>query len=117
MAAPLAPSFPVLMGARVLQGLGAAAVPVRRLLVKEKELTRARDALAAERRRMPMGGTWASLDLTALARQEQWEGSPEGYPQTPAYEWLNWHDGYGEAAMAEDWSDQVQRGVQAFRDN
>ncbi len=29
VAAPLAPSFPVLMGARVLQGVGAAAVPVR----------------------------------------------------------------------------------------
>jgi predicted dithiol-disulfide oxidoreductase (DUF899 family) len=41
-----------------------------------------------------MGGTWSYLDLTALGRQEEWEDSPEGYPQTPAYEWWNWHDEY-----------------------
>ena len=35
----------------------------------------------------PMGGTWAYLDITALGRQEEWEDSPEGYPQTPTYEW------------------------------
>jgi hypothetical protein len=34
-----------------------------------------------------MGGTWAYLDLTALGRQEDWEDSPEGYPQTPPYSW------------------------------
>jgi predicted dithiol-disulfide oxidoreductase (DUF899 family) len=34
-----------------------------------------------------MGGTWSYLDLTALGRQETWEDSPEGYPQTPPYEW------------------------------
>jgi predicted dithiol-disulfide oxidoreductase (DUF899 family) len=39
-----------------------------------------------------MGGTWAYLDLTALGRQETWEDSPEGYPQTPPYEWWGWHD-------------------------
>src|SRR5438876_1072063 len=107
----------------------------QQLLVKEKELTRARDALAAERRRMPwytikddfdkdfgvdewhgtnafirdgdsvfrtyfinergdeqMGNTWNYLDITALGRQEEWEDSPEGYPQTPPYEWWIWHD-------------------------
>ena len=64
-----------------------------------------------------MGSTWSYLDITALGRQEQWEDSPEGYPQTPAYEWWNWHDEYGETAMANGWSDQVQRGVQAFRDS
>ena len=42
-----------------------------------------------------MGGTWAYLDLTALGRQEEWEDSPAGYPQTPAYDWWNWHDEYG----------------------
>jgi predicted dithiol-disulfide oxidoreductase (DUF899 family) len=41
-----------------------------------------------------MGGTWSYLDLTALGRQETWEDSPEGYPQTPPYEWWNWHDEY-----------------------
>ena len=41
-----------------------------------------------------MGGTWAYLDLTALGRQEEWEDSPEGYPQTPPYQWWRWHDAY-----------------------
>ncbi len=39
-----------------------------------------------------MGGTWDYLDITALGRQEEWEDSPEGYPQTPPYEWWKWHD-------------------------
>ena len=39
-----------------------------------------------------MGGTWAYLDITALGRQEEWEDSPEGYPQTPPYGWWTWHD-------------------------
>jgi predicted dithiol-disulfide oxidoreductase (DUF899 family) len=42
-----------------------------------------------------MGSTWSYLDITALGRQEEWEDSPEGYPQTPPYEWWNWHDEYG----------------------
>jgi predicted dithiol-disulfide oxidoreductase (DUF899 family) len=45
-----------------------------------------------------MGTTWAYLDVTALGRQEQWEDSPEGYPQTPPYQWWNYHDAYGDAA-------------------
>jgi predicted dithiol-disulfide oxidoreductase (DUF899 family) len=44
-----------------------------------------------------MGSTWSYLDITALGRQEEWEDSPEGYPQTPPYEWWNWHDEYGRA--------------------
>ncbi len=39
-----------------------------------------------------MGSTWSYLDLTALGRQEEWEDSPEGYPQTPPYQWWFWHD-------------------------
>jgi predicted dithiol-disulfide oxidoreductase (DUF899 family) len=39
-----------------------------------------------------MGSTWNYLDITALGRQEEWEDSPEGYPQTPPYEWWIWHD-------------------------
>ena len=31
-----------------------------------------------------MGTTWSYLDATPLGRQETWEDSPEGYPQTPA---------------------------------
>jgi predicted dithiol-disulfide oxidoreductase (DUF899 family) len=41
-----------------------------------------------------MGTTWSYLDMTALGRQENWEDSPEGYPQTPPYEWWVWHDEY-----------------------
>jgi predicted dithiol-disulfide oxidoreductase (DUF899 family) len=39
-----------------------------------------------------MGNTWNYLDITALGRQEEWEDSPEGYPQTAPYEWWIWHD-------------------------
>jgi len=41
-----------------------------------------------------MGSTWAYLDMTALGRQEEWEDSPEGYPQTPPYGWWRLHDEY-----------------------
>src|SRR5688500_15497307 len=41
-----------------------------------------------------MGSTWSYLDITALGRQEEWEDSPEGYPQTPPYQWWNYHDAY-----------------------
>jgi predicted dithiol-disulfide oxidoreductase (DUF899 family) len=44
-----------------------------------------------------MGSTWTYLDLTALGRQEQWEDSPEGYPQTPPYQWWHRHDEYPSA--------------------
>ena len=42
-----------------------------------------------------MGSTWSYLDITALGRQESWEDSPEGYPQTAPYEWWSYHDTYG----------------------
>ena len=45
-----------------------------------------------------MGSTWSYLDLTALGGQEEWEDSPEGYPQTPPYQWWNLHDEYGHGA-------------------
>lgn len=41
-----------------------------------------------------MGSTWNYLDLTALGRQEEWEDSPEGYPQGPSYTWWRLHDEY-----------------------
>lgn len=40
--------------------------------------------------------TWNFLDMTALGRQETWEQSAEGYPQTAPYQWWRWHDAYGE---------------------
>ena len=44
-----------------------------------------------------MGSTWNYLDITALGRQESWEDSPEGYPQTEPYGWWNRHDEYEHA--------------------
>ncbi|RNG34221.1 DUF899 domain-containing protein [Streptomyces botrytidirepellens] len=57
-----------------------------------------------------LGSTWSYLDMTALGRQETWEDSPEGYPQTPPYEWWNWHDSYGDTEPAQEWLDQTRRG-------
>jgi predicted dithiol-disulfide oxidoreductase (DUF899 family) len=47
-----------------------------------------------------LGTTWSYLDITALGRQENWEHSPVGYPQTPPYEWWNWHDQYDDPNRA-----------------
>ena len=44
-----------------------------------------------------LGSTWSYLDLTALGRQEEWEDSPEGYPQSPPYQWWRLHDEYDKA--------------------
>ena len=47
-----------------------------------------------------LGSTWSYLDITALGRQEEWEDSPEGYPQDRPYSWWNRHDEYGSAEAA-----------------
>jgi predicted dithiol-disulfide oxidoreductase (DUF899 family) len=53
-----------------------------------------------------MGSTWSYLDLTPLGRQETWEDSPAGYPQTKPYEWWNWHDNYDTKAPTDpNWVD------------
>jgi predicted dithiol-disulfide oxidoreductase (DUF899 family) len=44
-----------------------------------------------------LGSNWTFLDLTPLGRQEDWEDSPEGSPQTPRYEWWRRHDEYEDA--------------------
>ena len=41
-----------------------------------------------------LGSTWSYMDLAPLGRQEDWEDSPEGYPQGRAYEWWRRHDEY-----------------------
>jgi predicted dithiol-disulfide oxidoreductase (DUF899 family)/ketosteroid isomerase-like protein len=41
-----------------------------------------------------LGSNWTFLDLTPFGRQEEWEDSPEGYPQTPPYKWWRRHDEY-----------------------
>jgi predicted dithiol-disulfide oxidoreductase (DUF899 family) len=48
-----------------------------------------------------LGSTWSYLDLAALGRQETWEDSPEGYPQSAPYVWWNWHDEYDHPEMAQ----------------
>jgi predicted dithiol-disulfide oxidoreductase (DUF899 family) len=60
-----------------------------------------------------LGSTWSYLDMTALGRQEEWEDSPKDYPQTPPYEWWNWHDEYDNAQPSREWSAQVERGIRA----
>ena len=63
-----------------------------------------------------MGTTWSYLDMTALGRQETWEDSPEGYPQTPTYKWWNWHDNYeAEASPDPKWVKVSGAGEAAFR--
>ena len=61
-----------------------------------------------------LGSTWSYLDITALGRQEEWEDSPEGYPQSPAYQWWTWHDAYADAPPTEEWTEQVARGIDAM---
>lgn len=41
-----------------------------------------------------LGTVWSMLDLTPYGRQEEWEDSPEGWPQTPPYQWWRYHDQY-----------------------
>lgn len=41
-----------------------------------------------------LGSNWTFLDLTPLGRQEDWEDSPDGWPQGPRYEWWRRHDEY-----------------------
>jgi len=41
-----------------------------------------------------LGTVWTLLDVTPLGRQESWEDSPDGYPQTKPYEWWRRHDEY-----------------------
>ncbi|MBR0799099.1 DUF899 domain-containing protein [Bradyrhizobium jicamae] len=63
-----------------------------------------------------MGTVWSYLDITPLGRQEVWEDSPKGYPQTPPYKWWNWHDNYeAEAATNTKWDAVTDAGVKAFR--
>ena len=43
-----------------------------------------------------IGTVWSLLDRTPLGRQEEWEDTPPGRPQTPPYGWWEYHDEYGE---------------------
>jgi predicted dithiol-disulfide oxidoreductase (DUF899 family) len=57
-----------------------------------------------------MASTWTYLDLTALGRQEEWEDSPEGYPQSPPYVWWRWHDAY-DAESSQEHLEQTARAL------
>jgi predicted dithiol-disulfide oxidoreductase (DUF899 family) len=45
-----------------------------------------------------LGTVWSLLDLTPLGRQESWQDSPPGRPQTPPYGWWRRHDEYDSPA-------------------
>jgi predicted dithiol-disulfide oxidoreductase (DUF899 family) len=61
-----------------------------------------------------LGNTWSYLDMTALGRQETWEDSPAGYPQTAPYEWWDWHDDYSHSqAPNEEWLRRIAGGIEA----
>ena len=62
-----------------------------------------------------IGTLWSYLDLTPLGRQEDWEDSPEGYPQTRAYEWWRRHDDY--EADVDPWEGQLDAKIAANREH
>jgi predicted dithiol-disulfide oxidoreductase (DUF899 family) len=63
-----------------------------------------------------MGTVCSYLDMTALGRQETWEDSPAGYPQSRPYKWWNWHDAYvPHAAPDPKWIAVSDAGEAAFR--
>lgn len=41
-----------------------------------------------------VGTLWSLLDLLPYGRQEEWEDSPTGTPQSPPYQWWRRHDQY-----------------------
>jgi predicted dithiol-disulfide oxidoreductase (DUF899 family) len=63
-----------------------------------------------------IGTLWSYLDMTALGRQELWEDSPQGYPQSRPYKWWNWHDSYVPGAAPDpEWLEVSDAGEAAFR--
>lgn len=48
---------------------------------------------------VPLGSIWSLLDLTPFGRQETWEDSPDGWPQTEPHGW-RLHDEYGATETA-----------------
>ena len=63
-----------------------------------------------------IGTVWSFLDMTALGRQEEWEDSPNGYPQERPYKWWNWHDSYTpNAAPDAEWVKVSDAGEATFR--
>ena len=64
-----------------------------------------------------MGTVWSYLDVTPFGRQETWEDSPEGYPQSPPYKWWNWHDAYSDhSSLDPRWDKVSDAGTAAFQE-
>lgn len=53
-----------------------------------------RTYFTTERGAEVLGNVWGFLDATPFGRQETWEDSPEGWPQTKPYIWWRRHDEY-----------------------
>jgi predicted dithiol-disulfide oxidoreductase (DUF899 family) len=49
-----------------------------------------------------LGNLWSMLDLTPFGRQENWEDSPEGWPQSEPYVWWRRHDEYDQSAKRDE---------------
>jgi predicted dithiol-disulfide oxidoreductase (DUF899 family) len=62
-----------------------------------------------------LGSTWSSLDLTALGRQEEWEDSPAGHPQSRPYQWWHRHDEY--ETVEDAWEGQLDEKVALSREH
>ena len=62
-----------------------------------------------------LGSVWSYLDLSALGRQEEWEDSPEGYPQVPAYSWWRRHDEYDSGT--DPWGGRLEEKVAALHEH
>jgi predicted dithiol-disulfide oxidoreductase (DUF899 family) len=65
-----------------------------------------------------MGTVWSFLDATPLGRQESWEDSPAGYPQTKPYQWWKWHDSYAasDPELEKRWAEVSSAGETASRE-
>lgn len=55
-----------------------------------------------------LGSTWSYLDLAPFGRQEEWEDSPEGYPQAKPYEWWRLQDEHGLTPTAPSYIDDSE---------
>jgi predicted dithiol-disulfide oxidoreductase (DUF899 family) len=62
-----------------------------------------------------LGSTWSYMDLAPLGRQEDWEDSPEGYPQGRAYEWWRRHDEY--ESGIDPWEGQLDEKIAANKEH
>ena len=72
-----------------------------------------RDAPGVDRAKPKRDRELSPVDIP-YGRQEIWEDSPEGYPQSEPYKWWNWHDSYG-VEQDGKWSDVVDAALGALR--